>query len=180
MKKLEIDILVILLEKKSRPCEIRKLLSLKHPQYHDHDRIFDVIISRKLKKLKEDGLVDKTEIKRQNVSYTITPKGKFKLISDYNKKMSLMLPEGNIHIEVLRFLMHLKILIVDILTPDGAPLSEYVKNLRNVIDDSDLPAQFTELLNDPGKGYLEFSKYLDRYEKKRMQIAIARLKQQNQ
>jgi DNA-binding PadR family transcriptional regulator len=172
LHKLDRDILILLLERDYRPSEIRRRLA---PEYHYDDRIFDVVIARRLKHLKTQGLVKRTVINRQHVSYSITDKGRYRLLSDHNRIISERLPEDDIHIQALRFLMYVKILVVDIMTPYEAPPETYVENLRERINKDDLIEQLKALLNDPRKGYSEFSKYIERYEKKRHQIAIAKL-----
>jgi DNA-binding PadR family transcriptional regulator len=68
------DILSVLNHSTSalRPSEIRDQLS---PKYHYDQRIFDVIIVRRLKKMVDEKLVDKIRLKSNDTRYRLTEKG---------------------------------------------------------------------------------------------------------
>ncbi|MGA3192252.1 MAG: hypothetical protein ABSD73_07030 [Candidatus Bathyarchaeia archaeon] len=126
---------------------------------------FDVVISHTLRRLVDVKLVKRRDEGHKNVSYVITKKG-YKQLSllHVNQTLSEMTP---VEVQVIEFLMHELTTIVDITTPYGASIENYLKNLRAKLNDDTVIEQAKALLDDPRKLYAEYSKNLQRYERKR-------------
>jgi DNA-binding transcriptional regulator PaaX len=127
---------------------------------------FKVLVHKRLRRLTNEGDVNKEKKSHKQVFYFLTEQGRAEIGRIYLEELIYSMPPKEV--QVLQFLMNFFISHVNVVASPKANLETYIRMLREQLNRADVMDMAEAVMKDPRKLHERFSEYLVRYKAKKV------------